>query len=159
MVDRSGAGSGIDLVIDVDVARPVEEVWARLADFAGFVTIDPMHNRVIVQGPGRELKPGVELAIEHVAFGITFFRFGKLLTWRDGCGYSFSDLSRKGALGFFPHVFDFAVEPGEAGAGGSRLIVSVRGKWTSRRWPRWLGLIWFRYVGREHARMLRAALA
>jgi hypothetical protein len=158
VVDRSGAGSGIDLAMELDVARPVEEVWARLADFHGFVTIDPMHNRVIVQGPGADLTPGAELTIEHVAFGITFFRFGKLLTWREGCGYSFSDLSPKGALGVFPHVFDFAVEPGEAGVGSSRLIVSVRGKWTSRFWPRWLGLPWVRYVSREHARMLRAAL-
>ena len=98
VLDRSGAGSGIDLKIELDVARSVEDVWARMADLPAFVTIDPMHDRVIVQGPGVELKPGVELTIEHVAFGISFFRFGKLLTWRDGCGYSFSDLSPRGRL-------------------------------------------------------------
>jgi hypothetical protein len=161
VLDRSGAGSGLDLRSELDVARPVEEVWARMVDLPGFVTIDPMHDRVIVQGPGGELKPGVELTIEHVAFGITFLRFGKLLTWRDGCGYSFSDLSPRGALGVFPHVFDFSLEPGEgeSGTGSSRLTISIRGKWTSRLWPRWLGLPWVRYVSREHARMLRAALA
>ena len=155
VLDRSGHGSGIDLVVEIDTARPSEEVWAMLADLPRFVTIDPMHDRVIVQGT--ELKPGVELTIEHMVFGLTFLRFGKLLTWRDGRGYSFSDLSPKGALGIFPHVFDFAVEPVEAG--GSRLTVSIRGKWTSRWLPRRLALFWIGYVSREHARMLRAALS
>ena len=129
VVDRSGPGSGIDLLIEVDVERPAVEVWASMSDLPRFVTFDPLHSRVIVNGPG--LQPGVDLTIEHRVFGLTFFRFGKLLTWRDGCGYSFSDLSPKGAEGFFPHVFDFAVAPD--GHGGARLTVTVRGKWTSRR--------------------------
>ena len=149
--DRSGRGSGVNVLIEIEVARPIEELWTMLADFPRFVTIDPLHTRIVVQAT--ELKPGVELTIEHVVFGLTFLRHGKLLTWRDGRGYSFSDLSVKGALGIFPHVFDFAIEPIDGA--GSRLTVSVRGKWTTRWFPRWLGLRWIGYVSREHARMLR----
>ena len=156
VVDRSGKGSRIDLAIEIDTPRTTAEVWALLADLPRFVAIDPLHGRVIVLGPA--LVPGVELAIEHVVFGITRFRFGKLLTWRDGCGYSFSDLSPKGALGLFPHVFDFAIEPGAREGLATRLTVRVRGKWTSRWLPCWAGRCWVHYVSREHALMLREAL-
>ena len=89
-----------------------------LPTFADFVTIDPFHSRVIVLGP--ELRPGVALALEHRAFGLKFLRFGRLLSWREGRGYTFSDLSgRGGARGFFPHVFDFAVEPAATEAGAA----------------------------------------
>ena len=115
VVDRSGRGRRVDLRIELEVARPPAEVWARVADFPEFVTIDPFHSRVIVLGP--ELRPGVALALEHRAFGVKFLRFGRLLRWREGRGYTFSDLSgRSGGRGFFPHVFDFAVEPAAAGA-------------------------------------------
>jgi hypothetical protein len=108
---------------------------------------------------GPELRPGVAIALEHRVFGVKFLRFGRLLRWREGRGYTFSDLSgRSEGRGFFPHVFDFAVEPSaSAGEGVTRLIVGIRGLWTSRL-PRWAGLWWFRYVSREHARLLKDAL-
>ena len=157
LVDRSGRGRRIVLAIEIEVARSPTEVWARIADFREFATIDPFHSRIIVLGP--ELRPGVALALEHRAFGVKFLRFGRLLWWREGRGYAFSDLSgRAGGLGVFPHIFDFAVGPAAPGSGSTRLTVGIRGKWTSRRLPRWAALWWFRYVCREHARLLKAAL-
>jgi hypothetical protein len=158
VVNRSGRGRRVSFRIEVEVDRPLDEVWARVADLAEFVTIDPFHVRVVVLGP--ELRPGVELALAHNAFGLRFFRFGRLLSWREGRGYAFSDLSGVGGgRGFFPHVFDFSVEPGAMGAGGStRLVVAIRGRWTTRLVPRGVGLWWFRYVCREHARLLKGAL-
>jgi hypothetical protein len=155
VLDRSRGLRGIALRIELDVDRPPAAVWACVADFAHFVTIDPFHSRIVVLGP--ELKPGVELALEHRAFGIRFFRFGRLLKWREGRGYTFSDVSGvRGSRGFFPHVFVFAVEPG--GHGSTRLSVTIRGRWTARHLPRWVGRWWFRFVCHEHARLLRAAL-
>ncbi len=158
VVDRSGRGRRVALRIELEVARSPAEVWDQMADLTEFVTIDPFHSRVIVLGT--ELRPGVALALEHRAFGVKFLRFGRLLRWREGRGYTFSDLSgRSGGRGFFPHVFDFAVEPAAPGGpAATRLTVGIRGKWTSRRLPRRAGLWWFRYVCREHARLLKAAL-
>ena len=159
IIDRSGAGRRIDMEIVLDVPCPVEELWALVSDFGRFVAIDPFHCRAIVLGP--ELRPGVALALDHNAFGVRFLRFGRLLRWREGIGYAFSDLSAQGgARGFFPHVFDFTVCPSSSeGAGASRLSVRVRGKWTTRWVPKRLGHWWFRYVCREHARLLRSFLA
>jgi len=158
VVDRSGRGRRVSFRIELEVNRSIAEVWDLVADFAEFVTIDPFHSRVILLGP--ELRPGVEMAMEHRAFGLRFLRFGRLLTWREGRGYSFSDLSGKiEGPGFFPHIFDFSIEPASNGRqGSSRLIVSIRGKWTTRGLPRWVGLCWFRLVCQEHARLLKGAL-
>ncbi len=154
VIDRDAPGRGIDLTIEVALDRPLAEVWVRMADLAEFVTIDPFHSRIIVMD--EPLRPGATLAIEHRAFGWRFFRFGRLLWWREGVGYAFSDLSPRGRSGFFPHVFTFAAD--EQSDGRSRLVVRVRGLWTSRRWPRWVGRGWFRYVAHEHARLLRKTL-
>jgi hypothetical protein len=155
VADREAPGRGIDLLITLDLARPAEEVWDAMADPTRFVTIDPFHSRVIVMEGS--LRPGAAIVLEHRAFGVRFHRFGKLLSWREGNGYAFSDLSARGRDGFFPHVFTFAVEPTTPGR--SRLTIRVRGLWTSTRLPRSLGRVWFRFVSREHARMLSKALA
>jgi hypothetical protein len=146
----------VDLCIELEVPRSPAAVWALVKDFRRFVCVDPFHQRVIVLGP--VLKPGVELVLEHCAFGIWFRRFGRLLRWQEGQGYAFSDLSARGPSQGFPHAFFVTVAP--AGPGQTeqtRLTVRVRGKWTARLVPLWLGQWWLRYVCSEHARLLRAA--
>jgi hypothetical protein len=156
VVERARPGRGVDLGVVVEVARTHEEVWPIVADLPRFATIDPFHGRVIVLGPA--LGPGVALALEHRAFGLAVMRFGRLLSWREGRGYAFSDLpARDPSRGFFPHVFDVAAEP--SGEDRTRLTVRVRGRWNSRLVPRRLGRWWLRWVCREHARLLRKALA
>ena len=149
----SGRRIGLDL--ELDVPRSVEQVWERMADLRRFVRVDPFHSRLIVLGAN--LEAGVELAIEHRAFGLRFLRFGKLLSWREGKSYAISDLAASGSRGFFPHVFTFAIEP--IGPARSRLTVRVRGRWNSPIVPTWAGRLWVRFIGREHARLLRVELA
>lgn len=152
--DRS-RGAVVDLQIEVDVPRPPAEVWAIVKDLPRFACVDPFHQRVIVLGPA--LKPGVELVLEHCAFGIRFRRFGRLLSWHEGRGYGFSDLSARGPGRGFPHAFFVTVTPAGLGkAERTRLMLRVRGKWTARFVPLWLGQCWLRYVCSEHARLLRA---
>jgi hypothetical protein len=150
-------GRAVNLRIELDVPRPPAAVWALVADFQRFACIDPFHSRVIVLGPA--LQPGVDLALEHRAFGVRLLRFGRLLYWRHGQGYAFSDLSARGPGHGFPHVFFVSVLPAACGEQASRLRVEVRGKWTARWLPLLLGQWWLRYVCHEHARLLRAALA
>jgi hypothetical protein len=146
--------NAVDLRIELEVDRPVSELWNDVAEIKWFACIDPFHRRLIVQGP--RLEPGVDLVLEHQAFGLSFLRFGRLLSWHEGRGYAFSDLSAKGPRHGFPHVFFVSVEPvGSVGQSRSRLVVHVRGKWTARWIPRALGMWWLRFVCREHARLLR----
>jgi len=149
-------GTVVDLRVELDVPQPPTEVWAIVKDLPRFACVDPFHERVIILGP--TLKPGVELVLEHRAFGIRFRRFGRLLSWHEEQGYGFSDLSARGPGRGFPHAFFVTVAP--AGLGKTertRLTVRVRGKWTARFVPLWLGQWWLRYVCSEHARLLRAA--
>lgn len=145
-----GRGRMVRLLIELEVPRPLAEVWAVVADLPRFACVDPFHSRVVVLGDA--LRPGVQLALEHQAFGLTFWRFGRLLTWRPGHGYAFSDLSAHGRRHGFPHVFFVSVLP--AAADRTCLRIDVRGKWTAPV-PLSVGRWWLLYVCQEHARLLR----
>ena len=154
---RKVGRAAVDLRIELFLDRPVGEVWSEMADFARFTCVDPFHDRVIVQAA--EFQPGVDLILVHRIFGFRFLRFGRLLTWREGHGYAFSDLSGRNKRHGFPHVFFYSVDSvGDSAVHGSRLTVCVRGKWTSSWASRRVGMWWLRYVGYEHARLLRKML-
>jgi hypothetical protein len=71
-------------------------------------------------------------------------RVGRILTWEEGRGYSFSDLSRARPRRAFPHAYEYALHPLE----GDRccLEISIRGRWTMRLLPRPLVRLWLAWV-------------
>lgn len=149
--------TAVDLQIELFLDRRAEEVWTEMADFTRFTCIDPFHDQVIVQAS--ELRPGVDLVLVHHIFGVRFLRFGRLLTWKEGNGYAFSDLAGNNKLHGFPHVFFYSVESVDDSAlHYSKLTVCVRGKWTSSWASRRVGMWWLRYVMHEHARLLQKML-
>jgi hypothetical protein len=154
---RRLSGRRIFLQIELDVPLAQSEAWRRVADVERFLCIDPFHTRVVVRGA--RPAAGVGLALEHRAFGARLWRVGRWLTWREGHGYAFSDLSRRNRQQGFPHVFFVDVAP-LAAAGGvnawSRVTMTVRGKWTAPI-PSRVGMLWLRYVVAEHARLLGRA--
>ena len=150
----SRRGSIIKIRFELSVPGSRDDVWSKISNVSNFACIDPFHCRLIVMGP--ELKPGVDLALEHVAFGFRFFRFGRLLRFHERRGYTFSDISRRGCRVGFPHVFIVDVEPSDGGR--TVLSVQVRGRWTARWIPVPVGMLWLKFVCREHERLLRAAL-
>ena len=149
----AGNGRQVEVVISLDVARSPEQLWLQVSDLPRFLTIDPFHHEVILMRdcPAK----GVDLVLSHNAFARRFLRFGRILAWREGVGYTFSDLSARGPRVGFPHVFMVAIEPEGC---HSKLTIRVRGRWTSRMVPVWLGRLWIRLVCREHARLLRKGL-
>lgn len=155
----SSVGRRVQLSICVTTSLSMEELWRRISDLPQFLTIDPFHERVVVMRPTPAA--GVDLVLDHNAFGIRLRRVGKILWWREGEGYAISDLSRHHAHRAFPHVFTFRVGPAQdtVPSGRAVLRVDIRGKWTSRVIPAWLGRLWLVGVCREHARMLQQALA
>ena len=151
------SGDRVSLRMELDVHRAPQQVWADVSDLPRFGCIDPFHSRITVLGP--KLRPGVDLALEHRAFGVTLMRFGRLLIWREGCGYAFSDVSARGPRHGFPHVFFVTVQPANLGlANRTCIVIEVRGKWTARWVPGLVRRWWLRYVLAEHARLLRATL-
>jgi hypothetical protein len=134
----------------------VATAWRRVSDLPAFLTIDPFHERVVLMRDAPAA--GVDLVLWHNAFGRRFARFGRILSWREGCGYTFSDLSPRGPRHGFPHVFAVAVDPLPGRAEQSRLTIAVRGKWTSPLVPAAIGRWWIWLVCREHARLLRKGL-
>jgi hypothetical protein len=158
-------GRGIEIRVELAVPLSSAELWKRVSDLPAFLTIDPFHERVVLMRD----KPaaGVDLVLWHNAFGRRFARFGRILSWREGEGYTFSDLSQHGPRCGFPHVFCIAITPGgERGHEDrlkpelqhSRLSIAVRGKWTSPLVPVFIGRGWIWLVCREHARLLRKGL-
>ncbi len=149
-------GRAVAVRLEIDIPRPPSTVWPFMADAPRFLCIDPFHEKVI---PMRaKLGAGVDLAIEHSTFGFKSMRFGRLLRWREGQGYAFSDLSARGRHRGFPHVFFVDLEPLNQGA-ACRLVIDVRGKWTSPWIPPRMSAWWLCWVAGEHARLLRAAAA
>lgn len=143
--------------IEAVVPASVDAVWARVADVPRFLTIDPFHERVTLMRP--ETAAGVDLVLAHNAFGHRFYRWGRILQWRPGQGYAFSDLSLRGPQYGFPHVFFLELEPMALdGQEATRLTITVRGRWSSRWIPVTLGRWWVYAVMCDHARLLRKAL-
>lgn len=154
---RSRRGRAIDIRLELDWPGSPRELWDRVANLPRFLAIDPFHEQVTLMRD--QPAAGVDLALRHNAFGRRFLRFGRILSWREGRGYTFSDLSPRGPRHGFPHVFCIEVQPLiPSEAKHSRLTIAVRGKWTSRVIPAAIGRWWVWLVCREHARLLRKGL-
>jgi hypothetical protein len=129
----------------VELPLPAPVVWGQMRDLARFLTVDPLHARVLVApsaDPGRGWR-GIPLVIEHRLAGFGPDRVGRVLTWHEGIGYSISDLSRRGPRCGFPHVCTYHLQPSAAGC---TLTVSARGLWTARFLPRWAVRLWLWWV-------------
>jgi hypothetical protein len=125
---------------------PAGALWGQMRDWRRFLTIDPLHERLdaITPAPDATTPRGTTFLILHRVCGVGPTRRGKLLTWREGCGYAISDLSQRGSRGGFPHVCAYHLK--DRGSNGSSLILGVRGVWTARWMPRSLVRLWLRWV-------------
>lgn len=151
-------GRAVQVRIELDLARSRDDVWREISDLPRFLTVDPFHEQIVLMR--KPARAGVDIAIAHRVLGHRFFRFGRILRWREQEHYLFSDLSRHGPKRGFPHVFDVRLTPLTRTLPGPlcRLSIEVRGKWTSRAIPVWLGRHWLRLVCGEHARLLAGVL-
>ena len=144
----------------LDLRLPVDALWRRVSDLTSFLTIDPFHQQVTRKGdqPTR----GVDLVLHHNIFGIRLRRFGRILRWQEGRGYTFGDLSGRDCRRGFPHVFMIDVAslilPLNSSGEQSQLTVTVCGKWTAAWLPLWIGRWWLWAVCAEHGRLLRKAM-
>lgn len=136
---RSGV---VDCQGSLKVPLPAISVWGQIRDFARYARQDIFHADPSIEG-GIPTQ-GARIRLSHRYMGLRFERVGRILVWREGIGYAFSDLSRRGPRAGFPHVFSFRIEPLDAGC--CWLHVRVRGLWTARAVPRIAARIWLRWV-------------
>ncbi len=73
-------------------------VWRYMCDFQRFVCLDFFHQAVHLNGPAPRV--GTHLRIEHRFVCFAVQRIGRILSWRDGRSYAFSDLSHRPGRGF-----------------------------------------------------------
>lgn len=152
-------GRKLEISVLLDLARSPADVWALIRELPRFLTIDPFHDKVTLMREQPAL--GVDLVLSHNAFGRRFLRFGKIIAWREGSGYTFSDLSPRGPKVGFPHVFMINLQPVMSQVDPmplTRLTICVRGRWTSSLVPVCLGRLWVWLVFREHIRLLRKGI-
>jgi len=152
----AGKDRRVRMAIEIDTPYSPQELWAKVSDLPRFLTIDPFHEKIVLMRPAAAA--GVHLVLWHNAWGCRFPRFGRILFWREGRGFAFSDLSRAGKKRGFPHVFFVSIDPLPGDPSRSRLRIDVRGRWTSRWIPPWIGQHWVSQVCKDHARLLSKGL-
>ncbi|HEY2584284.1 MAG TPA: SRPBCC family protein [Tepidisphaeraceae bacterium] len=132
----------VDCRATLEVPLPAISVWGQIRDFPNYARQDFFHADPSVAGGVP--RAGADIVLYHRYMGLSFRRVGRILVWREGVGYSFSDLSLRGPRSGFPHVFSYRIEP--AGTGACRLHIRVRGLWTASRVPRLLARAWLWWV-------------
>lgn len=113
-------------------------VWGEMRAFTVFAAADPFHRKIVIDGGVP--RPGAGIEIVHSYLGITVRRSGRILRWREGKGFVFSDISRRGRRHGFPHIFSFDLRPDPRG--GSTIHLDVRGRWTAMWIPRPFIFLW-----------------
>ncbi len=151
---RGGTGRRIAASIRVETPLSPAALWKRISNLPVFLTIDPFHERITLMRD--RPAAGVHLVLHHNAFGRRFDRFGRILRWSEGQGFTISDLSGRNKRSGFPHIFIYQIESSDAGC--ATLHVEITGRWTSRWIPIWMGRLWIVGVCRYHAALLRKAM-
>ena len=135
---------------EVELALPATSVWGQLRDFQLYARQEFFHGQIQIEGGLPRC--GAQLRMSHRYAGVRVRRHGRLLIWREGAGFSFSDLSLAGPRRGFPHVLTFRLEP--LGEQGCRLHVRTNGLWTARLGAR----LWLWWVFSHIVRSVRNEL-
>ncbi|MDB5299449.1 MAG: hypothetical protein JWO87_1112 [Phycisphaerales bacterium] len=147
-ITRRGA---VNCQAAIDLPLSAISVWGQLRDFTRYAQQDFFHADISIEGGLPRV--GARLTLSHRYAGLGLCRVGKILVWREGVGYSFSDLSTRGPRSGFPHVFGYRITP--LGPAKCRLFISVRGLWTAGLVPRWAARFWLRWVFGHVVRTVR----
>lgn len=137
-----GPRGRVDCFARLELPVGAGRAWGRLRDFRRFAAQDFFHHDVRVVGGVARAGAALEIPHRFGPFRVT--RVGRILAWEEGCGYGFSDLSRRRPRAAFPHAYRYELRP--LGGERCRLEISVRGRWTTRMLPRPLVRLWLVWV-------------
>jgi hypothetical protein len=142
MMIRLGTRDRVDCSATIRLNLPAASVWGQLRDFRRYASQEYFHRDIRVAGG--VVRQGARLRMLHAFAGISAERTGRILRWREGEGFTFSDLSLKGPHSGFPHVLSLRIESVDADV--SVVHVCVRGRWTARWIPAFARRIWLFWV-------------
>lgn len=136
--------SRVHLIGSLTLPLSARLVWGQMRSFNDFVGLDPFHGPIRTPDGSMPRSAGASIILGHKFGPLRLDRVGRILRWREGRGYSFSDLSRGGRHTGFPHIFTYDLRP--RGERRCRLTITVRGHWTAtfvpahliRRWLLWV---------------------
>lgn len=151
---RLSSSGAVDCRRDLNVPLPAISVWGQIRDFSRYARQDVFHTDPIIDG--NIPRQGAAIRLSHEYLGLRIKRVGRILLWREGIGFAFSDLSCRGARVGFPHVFSLRIEP--VNDGRCRLHVRVSGLWTARAVPRIFVRLWLRWVFAHVVRSIQTEL-
>ena len=132
----------VECIARAALPMSARRAWGQIRDFHRFAAHDPFHANIAIDG--QVPQAGARLSIEHRYGPLRIRRVGRILKWREGVGFAYSDLSQRGTRCGFPHVMSIAVAGSDA-RDTSILTVRVTGRWTLPV-PRWMALMWLRWV-------------
>ena len=121
----------------------VGAAWCQIRDFRRFAAIDFFHGSVRVLGGGG-VRAGAAIEIPHRFGPFRVTRVGRILSWEEGRGYAFSDLSARRPRRGFPHAYRYELHP--QGPDTCCVEITIRGRWTLRALPRPLVRLWLAWV-------------
>ena len=151
---RVGRRGAVDCRAAIDLPLSALSTWGQIRDFHRYARQDFFHAKIVVEG---ELpRQGARLTLSHRYLGLVVARVGRILIWREGIGYAFSDLSTRGPRAGFPHVLGYRIEP--ISESRCRLHIQVRGRWTATHVPRWAAHLWLVWVFGHVVRTVRNRL-
>jgi len=139
----------------IELPLPASAVWGQMRDARRFLTLDPLHRRVITPYSCEPLlRQGDHLRIPHRLAGVGPDRVGRVLRWVEGRGYVISDLSQRGPRRGFPHVCAYWLD--SVSPTRSRLRIDIHGRWTARWTTRALARAWLWWVMRATEQRIAA---
>jgi hypothetical protein len=132
----------VECAARVELPMSARSAWGQLRDFRGYASHDYFHAGIRIDGG--VARRGARLRILHRFGPFEVVRRGRILWWEEGRGYSFSDTSMDGPRRGFPHVLGYRLHPID----DQRCVlhITVRGRWTARRVPRWAARLWLAWV-------------
>jgi len=125
----------------IDLPLSAGAVWGQLRDLQSSARHDPFHAEIVIEG--NVPRAGAQLKIVHRHLLWQSVRIGRILLWKEGSGYAFSDLCKSDPSRAFPHVLSYRLEAISPQA--CRLKIFVGSRWTANI-PRWMGRIWLWWV-------------
>ncbi len=134
-------GGRVDCRAAVELPMSAVTAWGQLRDFHRYASHDHFHAGFAIEG-GRP-RAGAALRILHRYGPLRVTRIGRIVRWREGEGYAFSDLSAAGPRRGFPHVLSYRLEAVDDSR--CRLHLRVGGRWTAPV-PRWAARAWLWWV-------------
>ncbi|MGC4032147.1 MAG: hypothetical protein QM754_10530 [Tepidisphaeraceae bacterium] len=141
MIVRVTAARRVICREEIVLPLSARQAWGQLRDFHRYACHDPFHARIRINSGVPRV--GAELHIDHRYGPFRARRRGRILRWREGVGFAFSDLSLANPKRGFPHILSLTVR--DSGSEECRLIIRVGGKWTAPT-PRWIARLWLRWV-------------